>query len=175
MSSSCAVKRLVDLELPPPSNHPKRLKLLRNRGQRNRIPHPHDAAGDHHRHHAAFADHAAVGGFVEHGGHQAGGEAVDVFAGAAEAGHFDQRFVPQPQAGTAREAEQVDPAGRNVLTQLAGANAEALFRQFIEQFGMHQVDLAQVGRIGVFPLVIAVLNRAPKVGIALDPEARQQG
>ncbi len=78
------------------------------------------------------------------------------------------------QAGAGGQAEQVDPAGRDVLTHLARPDDDALIPQRVVQLGVDEVDLAQVRLRRVTPYPGPVLHGDPRMGVALDAETLQQ-
>jgi len=45
----------------------------------------------------------------------------------------------------------------------------------IKEFSMHEMDLPQIGRIGIAAFVRAVLNGFPRMGIALNAVAGNHG
>ena len=84
-------------------------------------------------------------------------EAVDLMAGVAKAGYFDDRLVAEIELRAGREAEQVDAFGGDILTKIARFDVEALLADLVEQFFVHEVHLTEVRRVGIFPLEIKML------------------
>ncbi|CAN5192798.1 hypothetical protein BH24ACT10_BH24ACT10_04350 [soil metagenome] len=74
----------------------------------------------------------------------------------------------------ARKPEQVNAAGEDVLPHLPGADVEALVAQFSKQFGMDEVDLAEVELRGVGGDSAAMLHRDAGMGVTLNSQSRQQ-
>jgi hypothetical protein len=79
-----------------------------------------------------------------------------LLAWVAQAGYFDYRRVAEPQTRAGRQAQEVQPAGGNVFPHLASRHAEAARGQLVVEFGVHQVNLAQVGlrRIARYPRTV---------------------
>lgn len=62
---------------------------------------------------------------VEDGLQEAVAEVVELRAGIAQTGDPHDGFGSQPQDGPSRKVQQVETAGRDVLTQLANSDIEA--------------------------------------------------
>ena len=97
----------------------------------------------------------------------------DLHAGVAQACDANHRIGSDAQCRIGRQGEQVHALGGDVLTELARQDGKALAPQFIKQFGVHQVNLAQVGLSRIARHTRAMLYRDATVGIALDAKAGQ--
>jgi len=94
-------------------------------------------------------------------GFAAGVELVDLVAGAAEAGDFKNDCRADVEEGPGGEADEVEVAGGDVFAHLAGGEGK-----LVEEFGLEEVDLAEVGLGGVFALEVEVLGEGAGVGVA---------
>jgi hypothetical protein len=125
-------------------------------------------------HHARFSHQLTVCVVVEDGGHQAILQAVELGAGVTEASNLDHRILAEVKFRPSGKGQEVDAAGGDVLAHLASADRKAAVPQFIVQLSMDEVDLAQVGLLGVAGDAGAVLHGGPGVGIALDAETGEE-
>src|ERR1700761_1458266 len=105
---------------------------------------------------------------------QPGLEILDLVAGIAQAGEFDDRLRTEPKTRAGRQAEQVDVSCRNVLAQLAGANAVALLCDLVEQLCLDQMNLPQVRKLAEPFDVVEMLIRHAGMRVAFDAEIRDQ-
>jgi hypothetical protein len=114
-------------------------------------------------------DEPTLGVAVQHRGHQAGPEPVELAAGIAKAGHLDKSVGAEAQPRARREPEKVEPARRDVLPHGAGRHGEAGGEKLVVELGMDQMDLTQVGlrRIARHPR--AVPDGRARVGVAVHP------
>jgi hypothetical protein len=104
-----------------------------------------------------------VGG--EDGVHELGAETVDLVAGGTVAGDLELR-VADREDGAGGEGVEVEVAGGEVFAELAGGQGE-----LVEEFGVEEMDLGEVGSAGVLALQIEVLGGGTGVGVALDAVA----
>src|SRR5205807_735865 len=72
------------------------------------------------------------------------------------------------------QIEQWDAARGDVLAHLSPRDVKPLAAQSIMQFGMNEMDLAQIGLRGVLADARAMLDRLPAVGVALYAETCEQ-
>lgn len=140
----------------------------------NRVSDSDDSAGDDHGHHACFAYEAALLVALEDCGHESPLVLVELTARVAQAGDLDDRVRPEPQAGSGGQREQVDTAGEHVLTEGPRAHGETGCGEFVQQLGVHQVHLAQVGCGGIALDPGEVLHGRTRVRVTLDAEAGDQ-
>ena len=78
----------------------------------------------------------------------------------------------QPRAG--RQGQQIDAGCGDVLAKLAGLNRKTFGAQFVEQFGMNQMHLTQIGLRRVPADARAVLDRLAHMGVAGDTQSLEQ-
>lgn len=78
------------------------------------------------------------------------------------------------EAGGGGEIEEVDAGGGDVFAEVAGAEVKAERAEEIEEFGVKEVDLGEVGLGWVAALEIAVLDERVAVGVALDAAAGEE-
>lgn len=105
----------------------------------------HIAAFDHDCHHPAFADQLTIGVAVEHGGGQSALVAIQLTAGIAQAGDLDDGRFAQRKPCALGQGQYIQSARGDVLAQGAGIDTKPGCTQLIEQLGMNQVNLAQIG------------------------------
>jgi hypothetical protein len=105
---------------------------------------------------------------------QSGLEAIDEDAGRAEAGEFQRRRGAQHKHRSQRKAFEVEPDRRDVLTEISGAHFESGRPERIEQFARDEVDLPEVGRLGIAPCQVSVPHEGSVMRIALDAMAARQ-
>lgn len=134
----------------------------------------HLASRDDDGHGAGLAYEVAVAVAAEDGLHEAGLYAVELVTGVAEAGDLDDGAGAQPEPDAGREGEQIEAASGDVLAHEAGGDGEAGGAQFVEKFGVDDVDLAEVWLGGVSGDAGAVLDGLTQVGVAFDAEACEQ-
>jgi hypothetical protein len=99
---------------------------------------------------------------------QAGAEGVDLGAGGAEAGDFEDGFGADVEVGVEWEGEEVDALSEEVFAEVAGVEGKAFFGQLGEEFGAEEVDLGEVRLGGVLALEVEVLGGGAAVGVVLD-------
>ena len=112
---------------------------------------------------------------LEDRGHEAGFEAIELEAGVAQAGHFDDSFGAEPKARPCGEGEEVEAAGGDVLAHFAVRHAETAHAELLVQLRMDEVDLAEVGLRGVARDARAVLHLLARVSVAFDAKPGQEG
>src|SRR5215813_11289882 len=128
-------------------------------------------ASQHDRHDACLAHEGAFFVPVQHGLHEPWPEPVKLDARIAQPSDLDQRAGAEQQPGTGREPEQVNAAGRHVLAHVAWRYLVPEQIQFVMQFGVDQMYLAQVRRIRIAGDPGQVLDRATRVHVAFDAES----
>ena len=69
---------------------------------------------------------------------------------------------------------EVDAGRGDVLAEVSRSDLEPGRPQLVEELGVDQVDLAQVGRVGVLADAGAVLHGGALVGVALDAAPGEQ-
>nr|WP_177179184.1 hypothetical protein [Sphingomonas sp. OV641] len=109
-------------------------------------------------HNPSLADQLVVRSTVEHGGEQARFEALYLGARVPQPGDFQPHIMTNEYQCMPWKREQIDAAGRYVLAEISGANAEALQCKLFEQLSMDKVNLSKVR--------LAWINRNP--GAMLD-------
>lgn len=137
----------------------------------NAIAGSNHAAGAHDRHDAGLADDLALARAVENGVHQASPKIVDLPAGSAQAGHFDNGARAEVEQRPARQGEQVHSARRDVLAKIARPNAKALSFKFAEQFRMDEMSLPQIGLARIFRDARAMPYGHPAMRVIRDAKA----
>src|SRR5215472_1192052 len=140
----------------------------------DRVARPDLAPLDDGGHDAGFADEAAISCAFQCRGHQARLDAVELGARVAQTGHLDHRHLAKPQARAGRQPQQIDAAGRHILTHLSGRDGEALVLQAVVQLAVDEMHLAQIGLSRVARHPRAVLDRGPRMRVSLDAEPGHQ-
>lgn len=126
------------------------------------------------RHDAGLADQTAIARPAEHRRQQTGAETLDLSAGIAQSSHLQHRLRADAQHGGARQAEQIKPSRENILAQIARADSETPHLQFVEQFGMDQVNLPQIRLRRIHRDARTMLHRRPAMRIAAHPVSGDQ-
>jgi len=156
-----------------PSHWRERAMRLPRQLHPDRVAGPHLAAGDDDAHDARFTNQVAALVPAECGGHQTCLNAVQLGTRIAQTLHFDNSPT-EMQPCTYRQTEEIDTARRDVLAHLPGRDCETTRSQFVVQFGVDQVNLAQIGLGRVARDPRAVLDGDPLVRVAFDSRARQR-
>src|SRR4051812_9856767 len=84
------------------------------------VARPYVAVRYHDAHDAGLADQVAVGVPVQRRCHQAFAETVDLDAGVAQPGEFDDSTCPEMQPRSGWQCQQVDAFGGDVLSEVGG-------------------------------------------------------
>jgi hypothetical protein len=105
---------------------------------------------------------------IQHGVHQARRVAINLVAGIAQPGEADERARGENQFRAFRQAQQIEAAHENILAQLARRDGKSLARQLIEQFGMEQMNLSQIGRCRIFRHAAAMFHRRSAMRISAN-------
>ena len=79
------------------------------------------------------------------------------------------------EQGASRQREHVEALGQDVLAQVTLGELVAVVTGVVEELGVNQVHLAQVGLRRVHGHPRTVLHRHPGVGVTFDPVALDQG
>ena len=74
-----------------------------------------------------------------------------------------------------RQADQVEAAGGDVFAQLPGLHIEAREGEILQPFLADQMHLTQVRLQGIDRHPRAMLHKGAAMGVALNPQAFQQG
>lgn len=138
------------------------------------VARPHYAAGDDDRHNARFADQVAPRVAVEHCRHQAGLNVIELRAGVAQAGNFDDCRVAKSQPRAGRQAEQINPLGGDILPHLPGRKRETAPAQLVVQFGMDEVNLAKIGLMRIPGHPRAVLDGRSRMRVIFNAKPGEQ-
>lgn len=160
----------------PDHESDRRQRPMRRRREVNRdgVAGTHLAAGNHDPHDTGLADQTTLCVPIEYGVHQAWSEEVQLLAGVAQAGNLDHGLADR-EPGARRQGQQIEAAGGDVLAHVARPDLEPLCDQRLVQFGVKQMDLAQVGlrRIASHPR--PMLDGHAGMTVALHAKPGQQG
>src|SRR5436190_13097332 len=132
------------------------------------------ALGDHYAHDSRLANQIAVRILVQRCGHQAFLKIVDMNAWVAQTGDLDNGACTKMQSRAGRQGQQINAGGRDVLAKLARLYRKAFRGQLVEQFGMNQMHLTQIGQLRVLADARAVLERLAHMGVAGDTQSLEQ-
>ena len=99
---------------------------------------------------------------------EAGAECVDLLAGGAQAGDFEDGFRADVQECGGGQREEVDVLGEDIFAEIAGAEEIALEGESGELFRREEMDLAKIGEGGISTLQVEMLRGGAAVGVALD-------
>src|SRR6266404_4424375 len=135
---------------------------------------PNVALGDHDAHDSSLANQIAVRIPVQRCGHQVYLEIVDLDAGIAQAGDFDNGACAKMQPRAGWQGQQIDAGCGDVLAKLAGLNGKAFGAQLVEQFSVNQMHLTQIGLRRVLADARAVLHRLAHMAVAGDTQSPKQ-
>ena len=94
--------------------------------------------------------------------------------GLRKSGDLDHGACPQMQPRARRQRQQIDAVSGDVLAEVGGTHDKTLHPQFLEQFGVDQVHLAQVGLGRIAADAGTVLDRLAHMGVAGDAQSREQ-
>src|SRR3954452_7500300 len=144
---------------------------LRRQFNPNAVSWPNIAASDDDAHDPRLADEIAIGVPVQRCRHQSLLEAVDLDARIAQAGDFNDSAVAEMQPSPARQLQQVDTRGGDVLAEIAGPYGEARRMHFVEQLGVHQMHLAQIRLRRIPADVRTMLDGLAHMGVAIDAQS----
>ena len=133
----------------------------------------HDAALQDNTHHPSLAD-KRVRLLFDALGKQARLKVFNLNARVAKAGELDHGIRTKPQSRAGRQAKQTQIARTNVFAEIAGKHSVSLGMHFVEQLGLHQVHLPQVGMLPEPLDVIEMLIRGSGTGVALDAPVLDQ-
>src|ERR1700712_866406 len=101
-------------------------------------------------------------------------KAIDLHARRTQTGDFEDRVAADAQACAPRKRQQVQSARRNIFTQRARPNLDALCMQLVEQFDLQKMHLTQIRATRVQPLQVPVLHGLPAMRIAFHAQSRQK-
>src|SRR5437868_6405626 len=73
-----------------------------------------------------------------------------------------------------RQGQQINAGGRDVLAKLTRLYRKAFRAQLVEQFGMNQMHLTQIGQLRVLADARAMLERLAHMGVAGDTQSLEQ-
>jgi hypothetical protein len=93
---------------------------------------------------------------------------VDLRAGGAETGDFDDGFGAEMEFCMQREREEFDAAGEDVFADLSGLQRKAEGGEFVEHLGGEEVDLREVGLRWILALQVHVLRGGAAVRVAFN-------
>jgi hypothetical protein len=140
----------------------------------NILPGTDDPTGYDDCHHPAFANHLTVFGASENFPEQSRLEPVDLLAGVPKSGDADNRFVTKVKQCAGGKRQQVNATRRHVLAHLTSRNPVARCRDFIEELGMDQVHLSEVGLGGIARDSGEMLDGHARMGVTLNTPASDQ-
>jgi hypothetical protein len=119
-------------------------------------------------HDATLANDHAIRSPIKNHRKQARHEVFNLPTGIAQAGDFQHYFRTNPQQGAARQPKQINPLRGDILAKLGRANIEALGAKLIEQFGVDQMDLPQIGLRWVRSNAGTVFDSRAFMNVAFD-------
>src|SRR5579872_1305499 len=134
------------------------------------IARPDGAARYYDRHDPGLADELSVRLPVQDRRQQAGLKLLDLMAGIAQTGHFEDHLASNSQQGARRQCEKVDTTCGDIFSELSRGHMKALRSQLIKQLCVNQMDLTKVWLAGVDADSGAVFNLASLMRIALNAE-----
>jgi hypothetical protein len=132
------------------------------------------AAHQYSAHDASFADELAALVPSEDGSEQSRLKAIQLRTGIPEPRDLDDDLGTEAEPGTDRQSEQIDPAGGHILAEVTRAHGEPCRAQFIVQFGVDEVHLAEVGLSRVPRHARTMSDSSPLVGVALHAQTSDE-
>jgi hypothetical protein len=138
------------------------------------VARPHFTARDNNAHDPALTDEFTRGRTLQHRLHQALLKSIELFARISQTGDSNDRRRSDVQQSVSWQRKDVEAAGRDVLTELAGAHVETLGPQLIEKLRVNQVYLPEVRLTRIRLEARSVPHRFPTVRVAANPEAGDQ-
>ena len=101
-------------------------------------------------------------------------EAVDEEAGRPEPGQLYDHRRSEFDKGPERHLLEVQAGSGDVLAKVAGVDLKAGFEEGSEELGRNQVDLSEIGQVGLGTGEIAMRDERAGVGVAFDAVAFHQ-
>lgn len=105
---------------------------------------------------------------------QARHEVLNLRTRIAQPGHLNNSALPDVQPGAAGQLEQIQTGGGDVLPQRPGLHSESAGPQPVEEFLVHEMNLAQIGLARVNTHPGPVLDGDAEVCVTDNAQARQQ-
>jgi hypothetical protein len=134
----------------------------------------HHTANDHDAHDTRFPDHRPPRRALKNRFDQALLKSLDLDARRAQAGDSDDGRFADMEQRAGRQTQQIQMPRRYVFAEIAGANTKTLGVDLVEQFGLHEMDLAEIRPVGIFLGVINVLHGDAAMRVALNAKALEQ-
>jgi hypothetical protein len=140
----------------------------------NGIARTQHAALQHYGHDTGFADQPARCIAPEHRRHQPRLELIKLRAGIAQSSDFHHSLGPQAKPCAGAKREQIKAARGHILTNVTGLERETLGGEFFEDFGMQQMQLAQIGLRWIARNAGAMLYRNASMRITFNAKPGEQ-
>jgi hypothetical protein len=140
----------------------------------NRIPGPDFASRRYDTHHTRLADQVSIFITIQYGRKKSLLEVVQLCARISQAGDRDHRRAAQMKACPLGQGKQVKTFGRYVFAQVTRQYLETAPLQFLEQFGMNQVNLAEIRLRRVFRDTGAMLDSHAGMGVPFHADPGDQ-
>ena len=120
------------------------------------------------RHDASFTHQFAIFRFIEDSAQKPLLKFLNLRTWITQAREFKDNIGPNFEKGRFGQCEQIDPARGDVFTQLRRRNVKPLLCQLIEQFGLNEMDLTQIGLRGICPHTRPMFDGHSLVRIAFN-------
>jgi hypothetical protein len=134
------------------------------------IPWAHVAARDDDTHHPCLANKTAIRRTLQHGGHEAPLESIELGAGVAKPRQADDDGGADVQFGVDGKSQEIDTLGGDVLAHVTRVHRKTLLTQLDKELAVNEVNLPQIGLRGVLSNTRAVLDRGAAVGVTTHAE-----
>ncbi len=93
---------------------------------------------------------------------------VNLRAGSAEAGDFDDGFSTEMKSSTAWQCNEIVATREDVFADLAGLQMEAEGGEFVQHLGREEVNLCEIRLSWVLSLEVEMLCGRAAVRVAFD-------
>jgi hypothetical protein len=132
------------------------------------------ARGNDNTHNTRLANEIASVITVQYSSHKPCLKVIKLFAGVAQAGDLNSSLCADMEPRSSGQSQQVDMTGGDVFAHIARMYLKTALLQFIMEFAVNQMHLAQIGLAGVFRDPRAVFDGLTHVSVTRNPKPGKQ-